>query len=179
MERELKKVDEKKIVDVLDAYFSWKKSSELIKNLNGRASNFSEAISERLVCYINNFSLATEEGSYDAISIDGKTIQIKATSKFNDDLSSFGPRSQFDYLHFARFDINKDEVWLYNINKGSLDEVIINKEKNETFLEQQKQGRRPRLSIIKEFVNKYQLEPYKKVNLHELYKFCHEKTKNS
>jgi hypothetical protein len=54
--------------------------------------------------------LATDEGSYDAISSDGKTIQVKATSKFDDDLSSFGPRSVFDFLHFARFDTEKDEV---------------------------------------------------------------------
>jgi len=56
-----------------------------------------------------------------------------------------------------------------------LDGIVLNKKKNETFLQQQEQGRRPHFSIIKEFIEKCQLEPYKKVNLHELLKKCHEK----
>jgi hypothetical protein len=64
---------------------------------------------------------------------------------------------------------------LYDIPKKELDGIILNKKKNETFLQQQEQGRRPHFSIIKEFIEKYQLEPYKKVNLQELYKSCHEK----
>jgi hypothetical protein len=54
--------------------------------------------------------LAINEGSYDAKSSKGNLIQIKATSRFENDLTSFGPRSKFDKLHFARFDIEKDEV---------------------------------------------------------------------
>lgn len=178
MDREFKLIDEKKLLSVLEAYFSWKETSIKLKGLNGRGANFPEAVSERIVCYVNGFSLATDEGSYDALSSDGKTVQIKATSRFNDDLTSFGPKSEFDDLHFARFDLDKDEVWLYDVPKKGLDVIVLNKEKNETFIQQQEQGRRPRLSIIKEFVEKSQLEPYKKVNLKELYKICHEKTKS-
>ena len=57
-----------------------------------------------------NFSLATGEGSYDAINSKGETIQIKTTSNFDRDLTTFGPKSKFDKLHFVRFDIKKDEV---------------------------------------------------------------------
>lgn len=174
MEQELKLISKKEALKTLEAYFSWKEASEKIRKLNGRGINLHESISERLVCYLNNFSLAIG-GSYDAVSSEGKFMQIKATSNFEDDLSSFGPRSKFDFLHFARFDIDKDELWLYDIPKKGLDSIVLNKKKNETFLQQQEQGRRPHFSIIKEFIEKHQLEPYKKVNLQELYKSCHEK----
>ena len=175
MEKEFKPISKDEVLKVLEAYFSWKEASEKVKKLNGRGINLHESISERLVCYLNNFALAIGEGSYDAKSSEGDFIQIKATSNFEDDLSSFGPRSKFDFLHFARFDVNKDEVWLYDIPKKELDSIVLNKKKNETFLQQQEQGRRPHFSIIKEFIEKHQLEPYKKVNLHELLKECHEK----
>jgi len=176
MEKELKLISKEKVLKVLEAYFSWKEASEKVRKINGsRGINLPESISERLVCYLNNFSLAIGEGSYDAVSSEGKFIQIKATSNFEDDLSSFGPRSKFDFLHFARFDINKDELWLYDIPKKGLDSIVLNKKKNETFLQQQEQGRRPHFSIIKEFIEKHELEPYKKINLQELYKSCHEK----
>ncbi|CAG8838112.1 29742_t:CDS:2, partial [Gigaspora margarita] len=136
-------------------------ASEKVKKLNGRGINLHESISERLVCYLNNFALAINEGSYDAKSSEGDLIQIKATSNFEDDLSSFGPRSKFDFLHFARFDINKDEK--------ELDSIVLNKKKNETFLQQQEQGRRPHFSIIKEFIEKHQLEPYKKYKVVSLF----------
>ena len=170
MNNELKLINKKKVLEVLRAYFLWKKSSKTVKKLNGRGINLPEAISERLVCYFNDFSLTPDEGSYDAINSKRETIQIKATSVFDNELTSFGPRSKFDFLHFARFDIDKDEVWLYDIPKKQLDSVVVNKKKNETFLKQQEQGRRPRLSIVKEFVEKLHLEPYKKVNLCKLHK---------
>jgi len=174
MSIELKLINKKKVLEVLEAYFLWKKSSKKVKELNGRGINLPEAISERLVCYFNDFSLTPDEGSYDAINSKGETIQIKATSAFDNELTSFGPRSKFDFLHFARFDTNKDEVWLYDIPKKELDSVVVNKKKNETFLNQQEQGRRPRLSIVKEFIEKLNLEPYKKVNLRELNKDLHD-----
>lgn len=133
MEKEFKPISKDEVLKVLEAYFSWKEASEKVKKLNGRGINLHESISERLVCYLNNFSLAIGEGSYDAKSSKGDFIQIKATSNFEDDLSSFGPRSKFDFLHFARFDINKDEVWLYDIPKKELDSIILNKKKMKHF----------------------------------------------
>lgn len=172
MDKERKLISKEKMLETLKAYFSWKETSSQVKGLNGRGVNLPEAISERIVCYVNGFSLATGEGSYDALSSDGKTIQIKATSRFYNDLTSFGPQSEFEDLHFARFNLDKDEVWLYDIASKDLglDDIVLGKKKNETFSQQQDQKRRPRFSIIKEFIEKYHLEPYKKVNLRELYK---------
>jgi len=133
MEKEFKPISKDEVLKVLEAYFSWKEASEKVKKLNGRGINLHESISERLVCYLSNFALAIGEGSYDAKSSEGDFIQIKATSNFEDDLSSFGPRSKFDFLHFARFDINKDEVWLYDIPKKELDNIILNKKKMKHF----------------------------------------------
>ena len=176
MDKEFKLISEQKLLKVLEAYFCWKETSGKVKKLNGRGINIPESISESIVCYFNSFSRDKKKGSHDAISLQGKTIQIKATSAFNNELTSFSPKQgKFDELHFARFNIEKDEVWLYEIPKKELDSTVLNKEKNETFLQQQEQGRRPRFSIVKVFIEKYQLKPYKKVNLHELLKNCHEK----
>ena len=79
--------------------------------------------------------MATGEGSYDAINSKGETIQIKTTSNFDRDLTTFGPKSKFDKLHFVRFDIKKDEVWLYDISKHNLDNLILHQAKNKTFLQ--------------------------------------------
>ena len=74
MEKEFKPISKEEALKVLEAYFSWKEASEKVKKLNGRGINLHESISERLVCYLNNFSLAIGEGSYDAKSSEGKTI---------------------------------------------------------------------------------------------------------
>ena len=97
--------------------------------------------------------------SFDCINTKtGSRIQIKASSVASD-LTSFGPRSEWDELFFLDFSkgdgsfkaylISPDEVYSRNMNKG------------QTFAEQQAQGRRPRFSIIDSIIIPEKRKPVK------------------
>ena len=77
--------------DIINVYFLWKKLNSLIKKLYTRGINFPEYITEGCVCYVNGYELtASEKGSEDAFDKNTKhKIQVKGTSNFNNDLSSF------------------------------------------------------------------------------------------
>lgn len=159
----LKKISKTKFEKCIDVYFEWKKLSEKIKEEYGRGLNLPEMISEYICCYVNGFEHSTGKGSEDAIGKDGKEIQIKATSNYNSDLSSFGPKSKFEELHFVRLNQNKDFMELYQIPIEELEEVEV--KKNTTFRERQKEGKRPRFSIIDKIIEPNNLEPYAKIDL--------------
>ena len=117
------------------------------------------------MCYVNGFELtAGEGGSEDAIDLKtNHKIQIKGTSNFDDDLSSFGPKSQFDELHFARLDMANDKMYLYQIDIATLYKVKMNKQ--ETFRDQQEQGRRPHFSLLNKFIIPQNIKEYCIVDL--------------
>ncbi len=158
-----KKVTKKMYDEVIEAYYKWKDLSDLMKKNGARGINIPEGITEPICCYYNNFLWSKDEGSEDAISEDGKKIQIKATSNYNIDLTSFGPRSEFDELHFVRLNQEKNKIELYNIPIIDLLKTKVNS--TETFEDQQKAGKRPRLSIINSFINVYLLKPYKIIQI--------------
>ena len=58
-------------------------------------------------------------------------------------------------------------VWFYEIDSTDIYNIVLNSKKNETFKDQQKQGRRPRLSIKDRIINPLSLLPIKKINLME------------
>ncbi len=153
------------LIIFIKVYYLWKNLNSIIKKVYTRGINLPEYITEGLVCYVNGFELtASEEGSEDAI--DCKTnhkIQVKGTSNFNDDLSSFGPKSKFDELHFARLDIQNDKMYLYQIDITTLYDIKMNKQ--QTFREQQKQGRRPHFSLLKSFFIPENIKEYCIVDL--------------
>ncbi len=90
-------------------------------------------------------------------------VQIKGSSNFNSDLTSFGPTSEFDILEFARLDQDEDKLYLYRIPIDELYDVHVNKK--QTFKQQQLEGRRPRFSIISNYIEKYNLNPYAVVDM--------------
>lgn len=94
----------------------------------------------------------------DAITKDNKKVQIKATSNFDRDLTSFGPRSEFDILEFLRLDQHEDKFYCYRININDLNEIYVNEK--ETFIQKQKLGQRPRLSIIDRIIKVKNYNPY-------------------
>jgi hypothetical protein len=149
--------------EAIDIYFLWKELNNRIKKHYSRGVNIHEFITEVIVSYVNNFKISLGGSSEDALSNDGKKIQIKATSNFDDDLTSFGPSSVFDELHFARLDQKNDCLYLYVIPLNDLKNLHVNKE--ETFYQQQQNQRRPRFSIIKEFIIKKNLNHYAKIDL--------------
>lgn len=169
-------ISEELFFKVLDLYKLWKELNLGFKSISkyqfkgsiveksGRGVNMHETISEVVCCYVNDFSYLTI-GSEDAVDPkNNKLIQVKATSNWSKDLTSFGPTSEFDELHFLRLkeDMN-DYFYLYRIPIDNLHNIKMNK--NETFKEQQQRGVRPRFSIIKNYINKYNIKPYAKVNL--------------
>ncbi|QJR43854.1 Bsp6I family type II restriction endonuclease [Mycoplasma miroungigenitalium] len=79
-----------------------------------------------------------------------KKIQIKGTSNFNTDLTSFGPRSEFDILEFLRLDIDEDKFYCYRIDIDDLKKIMVNEK--ESFHAKHSTGQRPRFSIIKKII---------------------------
>lgn len=149
---------------VIRLYFLWKELNEGIKEDFTRGINLPEAITEPICCYVNEFKHSLGGGSEDAVDpYTNELVQIKATSNFMTDLTSFGPESEFDVLHFVRLNQAEDKMYLYNIPVDTLSQVNVNT--NETFKEQQAQGRRPRFSIINKYIIPYNIPAYAVVDL--------------
>lgn len=67
-------------------------------------------------------------------------------------------------MDFAPTGVVDGVVDIYRIDTHPRD-IILNKKKNETFTDQQKQGRRPRLSIKDQIITPEGLKPIKTVKL--------------
>ncbi len=138
-------------------YNLWHELSESLKKFHSRGINLPEGISESAFCIffdIENCGRALKinrgSSSFDVINFKtNKRIQIKATS-IDHDLTSFGPTSVWDeifFLDFFRDGEFKGKFDIYLIPDDIIFKKIVNKKKNETFMDQQAQGRRPRLSV--------------------------------
>ena len=136
---------------------SWNNLRVGLKQYGSRGPNLSEGLSESAFClYSNSLKILNIQGgcdsSADTYNLDRQEAQqIKATSIAND-LTSFGPTSKWNKLYFLDFynGGNLDGSFdCYQIDTDLIYNTIVNKGKNETFVDQQKQGRRPRLSLKK------------------------------
>lgn len=159
----MEKITKNKYDEIISLYPLWKELNKRIKLLYPRGVNFHEVFSEFIVCYVNDYYHSLGAGSEDAFTNDNVKVQIKGTSNYNSDLTSFGPTREFEILEFARLDQNDDYLYLYKIPINDLYNVRVNKA--QTFKEQQQLGRRPRFSIISNFIEPYELNPYAKVNM--------------
>ena len=157
-------ITEDRFKKVIGLYFNWKELNGGIKEDYTRGVNLPEALTEPICCYVNGYLLSLGEGSEDAVvPSNGQLVQIKASSNFDRDLTSFGPQSRFNLLHFVRLNQLEDRMYLYDIPVENLKQVKVNA--NETYEEQQSQGRRPRFSIIDKYIKAYGIEPYAIVDL--------------
>lgn len=147
-----------------DAYLHWKNLNDIIcKDMDSRKVNFPEAISENIVCATLGYTRNTTE-SGDAICSEGKLIEIKASSNFNSDLTSFSPKTAFDKLIFLRLDMADDKAWIYDLNVNGKEFGSFPVNQSETVSDHQAQGRRPRLSLIK-YIEANNIQPIHKVDL--------------
>lgn len=147
-----------------DAYIHWKNLNNIIcKDMDSRKVNFPEAISENIVCAILGYTRNNTD-SGDAISSDGKIIEIKATSNFNSDLTSFSPKTNFDKLIFLRLNMADDKAWIYDLNVNGKEFGSFPVNQSETVSDHQAQRRRPRLSLIK-YIEANNIQPIHKVDL--------------
>ncbi len=155
-------------------YKIWHELSESLKNYHSRGINLPEGISESAFCIcidIENCGRALKinrgSSSFDVINFrTNKRIQIKATS-IAKDLTSFGPTSVWDELYFLDFFRNGDfdgTFDVYCIPDEIILNQILNKRLNQTFRDQQQQGRRPRLSV-KSLITKYDIQIFQNCNI--------------
>ncbi len=167
---EHKKITKEIYCEILNIFPNWKELNNKIKEHYSRGINFHEAFSEIIVGYNFNLNL-DKNSSADLIDNYEKKYQIKGSSDYKNDLSSFGPNSSFDYLIYCGLNELKTELYIWKIDINFLKKIYVNND--ETFEEQQKQKRRPRFSIYKKIVVPKELTPVMKVNLYE------EKQKNN
>lgn len=147
------KIDEQRIDETCEAYFKWKDVNTFLKNNARRGMNMPDAISEPMGCYC--LGLLWNRGNEAGDSTNpftGERVEFKATSRFEGDLSSFGPVCEFDDLVFLRFNLDKNLLYVYDlkINSEQLGELPANK--TTLVKEQQAQGRRPHISLYELFI---------------------------
>lgn len=154
------KIDNARINETCDAFFKWKDLNTYIKSTSSRGINMPDAISEPMGCYC--LGLLWNRGDEVGDATDPITkvkVEFKATSKFDGDLSSFGPTTVFDDLVFLRFNIYDNLLYIYDlkINSDELGSYPANS--FETIEQQKQQKRRPHVSLKKLFVDAKQLVP--------------------
>ena len=145
-------------------YSDWKKLNDRLKAISTRGINLPETISENAFAIFtpNCFRVVSLKGmkcSFDCINIKtGSRIQIKASS-IASDLTSFGPRSEWDELFFMDFSKGDGSFKVYKIEPDWIYKHKVNKD--QTFEQQQAENRRPRFSIIDNIIKPRRLKPVK------------------
>ena len=97
-------------------------------------------------------------------TVTGDKIQIKASS-ISEDMTSFSPSLDYDKVYFLDFSKGDGSFKVYDIPLDLIKKQVLNKKKNETFEDQQNQGRRPRFSIVKNIILEYKFKPVKECKL--------------
>ena len=152
-------IDDARIDETCNAYFKWKDLNTYISNNSHRGINMPDAISEPMGCYCLDLLWNRGDEVGDATSKDGKKIEFKATSRFEGDLSSFGPKCVFDDLIFLRFKLDENLLYIYDLKINSDEFGKYPANRNQTIQDQKDQGRRPHVSLKQLFVDAYNLKP--------------------
>lgn len=152
-------IDAARIDETCSAYFKWKDLNTYISNNSHRGINMPDVISEPMGCYCLGYEWNRGDEVGDATAPDGRKIEFKATSRFDGDLSSFGPRCQFDDLVFLRFNIQENLLYIYDLNINSDEFGGYPANSKQTIQDQKNQGRRPHVSLQVLFVDAKELKP--------------------
>ena len=164
--------DQKEITKI---YKNWCEINRKLKAYNSRTINIPELLSESVYCmFTNSGRLKSCEYSKVNTSWDcynfhtNKRVQVKATS-VAEDLTSFGPRSEWDTLIFCDFYVEGNFDGSFQFYEIPNEKVYSHKvNRNQTFKEQQEVGRRPRFSLTKDIIRPMKLKPIKIGNLNDL-----------
>ncbi len=138
----------------LNIYSLWKQLNRNLGDIEARKANFPTEVSEGVIAYNYPAFLLLKNAHADIYDThNNHYIEVKTTSNYEYDLSSFSPRAEFDNLFFGRLDFDRDNLYIYNLRKNieEIREVAVNQA--QSFEAQQNQQRRPRFSIIKEIIN--------------------------
>lgn len=153
-------IDAARIDETCNAYFKWKDLNTYISNNSHRGINMPDAISEPMGCYCLGYLWNRGKEVGDATDpTNNRKIEFKATSRFEGDLSSFGPQCVFDDLVFLRFKLDDNLLFIYDlgVNSEEFGQQMANS--TETIQDQKEQGRRPHVSLQKLYVDSYNLKP--------------------
>lgn len=153
-------IDDARIDETCDAFFRWKDLNTYIVNHSRRGINMPDCISEPMACYCLGLLWNNGDKTGDATNPEtGEKIEFKATSRFEGDLSSFSPKTDFDDLIFLRFNLSKNLLYIYDLKINAKEFVKLPANNSQTIAEQQRQGRRPHISLQKLFVDAKNLIP--------------------
>ena len=151
-----------------EIFRDWLKMNKKLKTLGGRGLNVPDVFSEALFCLAFN-AIRTNGTAYSydcVIRGTGEGVQVKSAS-IPTDCTSFGPTSTWDLLYFADFAPNgcvDGVVKFYKIDDDVYN-LVLNTRKNETFRDQQLQGRRPRFSMQNSIIKPKKLKPIKTIDI--------------
>ncbi|MEK7117297.1 MAG: Bsp6I family type II restriction endonuclease [Patescibacteria group bacterium] len=132
----------------------------------GRKVNIPEVLSEGMFCVFSDSVRCQKKirgvGSISFDTINLKTEereQIKASS-IETDLTSFGPKSEWDKLYFMNFYNNGNIDGTFDVYEIP-NKLIYSKKVNigQTMRLQQKEKRRPRFSIMDAIIKPYKIKP--------------------
>ncbi len=150
-----------------DIYVHWRLLTSELSVIESRGVNLPEGLSEGAFCRAMDVvritqNIAGANTSYDAYDLKRKKrIQVKGCSVMPD-LTSFGPRSEWDELYFLDFYRKGEWDGTFDIYLIPNDLVYNHKvNANHTLRDQQKLNRRPRLSIYKEIIVPNKIKPIK------------------
>jgi len=157
-------IEERDRVQIRRLFNAWRELFHGMRDFRSRGINFPEGISESAFCLeygsARVLDVQGSSASFDTVDLHtGARQQIKATS-VQDDLTSFGPRSVWDdfyWLDFYREGAYDGSFDVYKIPN----ELILNFQINrtETFRDQQRQGRRPRLHVRRQIIIPHHIHP--------------------
>jgi len=147
---------------------TWKRLKLGLRSYKSREPNFPEGLSEVAFCLFSGserfvFSKGSVNSSFDTFNVENsRAEQIKASS-IEKDLTSFGPKSKWDDLYFLDFYNGGKLDGSFNVYKIPTNKIYsVKVNKKQTFKQQQTQNRRPRFSITKEIIKKYNIKPIAK-----------------
>ena len=161
-------LDESDRAILKEIYNEWRALSEKLKKIGSRYLNIPDGLSESAVCLTLGFVkvLKTKQTkgsqSFDVYDLDRrKRVQIKACSVIPD-LTSFGPRTQWDDIYFV--DFFRQGKWdgsfdIYLIPNELISNQNVNKGKGQTVRDKQKAQQRPRFSIYDSIIRKFGIPP--------------------
>ena len=158
--------DENDKKEITKIYTNWCEINKKLKAYGARTINIPELLSESVYCMFTNSGrlksceYSKVNTSWDCYNFDtNKRVQVKATSVF-EDLTSFGPRSEWDTLIFCDFYVKGEFDGSFRFYEIPNEKVYSQKvNRNQTFKEQQEAGRRPRFSITKDVIKKNKINP--------------------
>jgi len=147
---------------LIKIYESWRKLCDELEALDSRKVNLPEGLSEISFALAKNMwrkkgTIKEANSSFDCYDPNGNKnnnrIQVKASS-VEEDLTSFGPKSEWDKIFFI--DFYRNGLWdktfdIYEIKTNDILKHQVNSK--ETLQDQQKAGKRPRFSIKKWIIN--------------------------